>query len=150
VLHPRAEDRFNTAEDGALVLLGEFHGARVLLLSDLGRAGQERLLARERELRADVVIAGLSERSEPLSDSLLAAMEPRVLVVADSEYPATHRAGPRLRERLCRWNVPVLYLSESRAVTLTFQRAGWRLQTQSGVVISSRELPPGRAGHSAN
>lgn len=138
VLHPQAGDRFETADDGALALLGTFHGMRVLLLSDLGRAGQERLLQREADLRADIVIAGLPERSEPLTDSLLAAIRPCVVVVADSEYPATHRAGPRLRERLNRWRIPVLYTRETRAVTLTFQRGGWRLRTQSGIAIWGR------------
>lgn len=138
VLHPQPGDRFETADDGALVLLGTFHGTRVLALSELGRAGQELLLQREPDLRADIVIAGLPTRSEPLGDSLLAAIRPRVIVVADSEYPATHRAGPRLRERLSRVNLPVLYTRETRAVTLTFQRGDWTLRTQSGIALSGR------------
>ncbi|MCX8090166.1 MAG: ComEC/Rec2 family competence protein [Verrucomicrobiae bacterium] len=140
VLHPQAGDRFSAADDGALVLLGAVHGTRVLLLSDLGAAGQAKLLEREPELRADIVIAGLPERSEALSDSLLAAVQPRVVIVADSEYPATHRAGAGLRERLGRRNVPVLYTRETGAVTLTFGPGRWRLRTHSGVELRSCDL----------
>ncbi len=136
VLHPGAHDRFDTADDGALVLLGTFHGTRVLLLSDLGRVGQERLLERAADVRAEIVIAGLPEGGEPLSDSLLAAIEPRLIVVADSEYPATHRAGPRLRERLSRRAVPVLYTRETGAVTLTFLPSSWRLTTARGFALA--------------
>jgi beta-lactamase superfamily II metal-dependent hydrolase len=141
VLHPQPDDRFDTADDGALVLLGCFHGARVLLVSDLGASGQELLCRREPELRADIVIAGLPERSEALSDAFLAVVAPRLIVVADSEHPATHRAAPRLRERLGRWNIPVLYTRESGAVTFRFAPGGWRFRTQSGTEWSGRELP---------
>ncbi|MBI3192213.1 MAG: ComEC/Rec2 family competence protein, partial [Pedosphaera parvula] len=59
ILHPAPEDRFPLADDNALVLLGEFHGVRVLLLSDLGAAGQRALLARGGDLRADIVVTGM-------------------------------------------------------------------------------------------
>ena len=146
VLHPQPDDRFDTADDGALVLLGCFHGARVLLVSDLGASGQELLCRREPELRADIVIAGLPERSEALSDAFLAVVAPRLIVVADSEHPATHRAAPRLRQRLGRRNIPVLYTRESGAVTFRFAPGGWRFRTQSGTEWSGRELPGAGAG----
>ena len=40
-----------------------------LLLSDLGRAGQEALLSRTADLRAEVVVACLPEQSEPLCNA---------------------------------------------------------------------------------
>ena len=70
------------------MLLGNFSGARVLLLSDLGRDGQSALLARTNDLRADIVIAGLPNEGEPLCDALLDAIQPKVIVIADSEFPA--------------------------------------------------------------
>ena len=76
VLHPNPEDKFPQADDNALVLLGEFHGTRVLLLSDLGRRGQEALLAREPDLGADIVVSGMPEQTEPLCDALLERIQP--------------------------------------------------------------------------
>ena len=71
VLHPAAGDDFDRADNDALVLPGKLNGVRVLLLSDLGRKGQNALLARTNDLRADVVIAGLTDDGEPLDDALL-------------------------------------------------------------------------------
>ena len=111
VLHPAADARINLADDGALVLLGESHGFRWLLLSDLGRDGQEALLRRHGDdLRADIVVAGLPTKDEPLNDALLERIQPRLIVVADAELPASERASPELKERLAQQRCPVLFL----------------------------------------
>lgn len=136
VLHPAADDKFSQADDGALVLFGEFNGTRVLLLSDLSRLGQETLMNRETNLQADIVVSGLPEQSEPLSNALLERVQPRVIVLADSEYPATKRASERLRDRLEGQQAPVLYTRFSGAVTLTFRKSGWELRTMDGKRLS--------------
>ena len=100
VLCPAATNNFPRADDNALVLLGNFHGTKILLLSDLSRAGQSELLARTNDLRADIVIAGLPNEGEPLCDALIDAIQPKVIVIADSEFPATRRASRALKERL--------------------------------------------------
>ena len=132
VLHPAAPDRFTHGDDNAIVLHGEFHGVRVLLLSDLGAAGQAALLARETDLRADIVVTGIPAQGEPLSDLLLDAIRPRLIVIADSKVPAKERASPALRRRLAARAVPVLYVSESDSVTLTFNRANWEAHAMDG------------------
>jgi competence protein ComEC len=147
VLHPDAGDDFDRADNAALVLPGKLNGARVLLLSDLGRKGQSALLARTDDLRADVVIAGLTDDGEPLCDALLDAVRPRIIVVTDSEFPATRRAGRALQERLAARNVPVIYTRTTGAVTLVAQADGWNLRTMQGQVLSVRTgsrppLPP--------
>src|SRR5205085_7202420 len=53
VLHPDPADHFPQADDNAVVLYGTINGARVLLLSDLGRLGQNALIEREPDLRTD-------------------------------------------------------------------------------------------------
>ncbi|MBC8001753.1 MAG: ComEC/Rec2 family competence protein, partial [Opitutaceae bacterium] len=118
VLHPAPTDQFTQADDGTVVLSADLHGTRVLLLSDLGRPGQESLLKRHPELRADIVITGLPAVGEPLNDALIEQLHPRLIVVADTELPATQRASPQLRERLARHKIPILYGRDSGAVTL--------------------------------
>ncbi len=142
VLHPEPDDNFAQADDNALVLLGEFHGVRVLLLSDLGRLGQEALIGREHDLRADIVITGLPEQTEPLCDALLAAVQPQLIIVADSEFPATKRASSQLRERLIRANTPVLYTRASGAVTLRINTKGWRSHPMAGATFKFETRPP--------
>ena len=147
VLHPAVRDEFERADNAALVLPGNLNGVRVLLLSDLGRKGQSALLARTNDLRADVVIAGLTDDGEPLCDALLDAVQPKIIVVADSEFPATRRAGRELKERLGERNVPVIYTRTAGAVTLVARTDGWELRTMQGRIISDRTgsrppLPP--------
>jgi competence protein ComEC len=137
VLHPSASDRFGQADDSALVFSGSFHGSRVLLLSDLGRAGQNALLERTPELRADIVVTSLPSQNEPLSEALLDAIQPRLIVVADSDYPASERAGAKLTGRLAQRNTPVIYTRSAGAATIEFRRSGWEVRAMNGVRLKS-------------
>jgi competence protein ComEC len=98
-LHPQNTDRFALADDNAVVALGTFDGVRVLLASDLGRAGQSALATRHPDLRADIVFAGLPTRGEPFASDWLAIVRPKLIVVIDSEFPATRRAPRELERR---------------------------------------------------
>lgn len=135
VLHPLAADDYSQADDAAMVLAGTFHGTRVLLLSDLGRPGQEALQTRETDLRADIVVTGMPEQTEPLGDGFLAAVKPKVIVVADSEYSATRRADGALRDRLRRHGIPVIYTRQSGAVTVTLRAEGWEARAMDGTKV---------------
>ena len=126
ILHPEPSDHFPLADDNALVLMGDLRGTAVLLVSDLGRPGQNALLERGCDLRADIVVTGLPSGSEALGDNFLEAVRPRLIIVADSEYPATARASPSLRARLAQSGVPVIYTRFSGAVTLEFYRGRWK------------------------
>jgi ComEC/Rec2-related protein len=138
VLHPGAGEDFAHADDAALVLLGNFYRTRVLLLSDLGRGGQSALLAHTNDLRADVVITGLPDGGEPLCDALLDAVQPKVIVVADSEFPATRRASRTLHERLDQRKIPVIYTRVSGAVKIVTRPDGWELKTMDGQKFTSQ------------
>ncbi len=147
VLHPQAMDDFDRADDAALVLPARLNGVRVLLLSDLGRKGQSVLLSRTNDLHADVVIAGLTDDGEPLCDALLDAVQPKIIVVTDSEFPPARRASRELKERLGRKSVPVIYTRTSGAVTLVARSSGWELRTLQEPVLSVQtgsgpSLPP--------
>lgn len=140
VLHPDSNDHFPQADDSSLVLLGDISGVRVLLLSDLGRPGQSALLEHEPNLRADIVVAGLPEQNEPLSDALLNAIQPRLIILTDSEFPATKRASAQLRERLAQKNVPVIYTREAGGLKLIFRSGKWKLSASDGGSLSNETL----------
>jgi len=139
VLHPEASDHFSQADDSALVLAGAFSGTRVLLLSDLGRPGQNALLERIPDLRAEIVVTGLPVRNEALGDALLDAIQPRVIVVADSEFPVSERATAKLCSRLAQRKIPVIYTRSAGAATIEFQKHGWVLRTMSGIKIEGQK-----------
>jgi competence protein ComEC len=137
VLWPAATNNFPRADDNALVLFGNFSGAKILLLSDLGREGQSALLACTNDLRADIVVTGLPNEGEPLCDALLDAIQPKVIVIADSEFPANRRASRSLKERLKQAKIPVIYTRNFGAVKIVADKKGWRLQMMDGQKFSS-------------
>ena len=141
ILQPTETDESTQADEGALVRRGEFHGVRVLLLSDLGRSGQNRLLDRTNDLRADIVVSGIPTQSEPLCAALLDAIRPRVIIIADSESPAPARANERLKERLNRRNGTVLYTREAGAVTILFHANGCVINTVDKRHFKLADLP---------
>jgi beta-lactamase superfamily II metal-dependent hydrolase len=137
VLYPAATDRIATADDDPLVLLGDFRGTRILLLAELSRDGQSELLGLTNDLRADIVIAGLPEKGEPLCNDLIAAIQPRVMVIADSDEPATRRASRALRDRLEQTKIPVIYTRTARAVKIVTDQSGWKLRSMDGQEFGS-------------
>ncbi len=141
VMWPPVTNSLPRADDNSLVLLGHFPGAKILLLSDLSRAGQSALLSRTNDLRADIVVAGLPDGSEPLSDALIDAIRPKVIVVADSEFPATRRASRALHERLGQKGIPVIYTRDSGAVRINADKIGWKLQAMGGEGFSGQIAP---------
>jgi competence protein ComEC len=143
VLHPSPDDRIKLADDGSLVLQGTLHGVRWLLLSDLGRDGQEELARRHgASLRSDIVVTGLPTRGEPLSDALIDFIEPQVIVVADSEHPAAERARPELVARLARRACRVLFTRTEGAISADVDLEGsFELRTMTGTMIDLRARP---------
>ena len=129
------------AYEGALVRQAEFHAVKILLLSDLGRAGQNLLLDRTNDLRADIVVAGIPALAEPCCDALLDTIRPRLIIIADSELPATARASERLRQRLARRSVAVLYSRESGAVTISFHAGDCEISTADQQPFKLKDLP---------
>lgn len=141
VLHPALEDKYSKADDGALVLLGDIHGTRVLLLSDLGADGQEALLERHAaDLHADVLIAGLASDGSALGNSLLDAVHPGLLVVCDSEFPAQEKAKPALRDRLQEKGIRTWFTSERGAVTFEIRPGVWNARAADGAMFPSQPI----------
>ena len=132
VLHPAAGERFAQADDNALALRRELGGHSVLLLPALGRDGQESLMRRHPELRAEIVLAGLPAREEPLCEPLLNLVQPRLIVIMDAARPATRRASTALRARLARCPARVAYECDNGALTLELARRNWSLRNAEG------------------
>jgi len=146
VLHPATPGaRTPVADDGPVVLLRRIDGVSVLLLSDLSRAGQNALLERHPDLRADIVIAGLPSMDEPVCDGLIQAVKPQWVIIADSEVPVSRRAPAKCRERLLRQcGGRALFCSDTGALALVFSASGWRVEDASGqpVELAPRRAPP--------
>jgi competence protein ComEC len=142
VLHPDPDDHFSLADDKAVVLLADIHGTRVLLLSNLGLAGQSALLQRNPDLRADIVLAGLPGKSQALCDELAAAIRPRLVIICDPSV-RPQPASATLRDRLAQNQITVLQLASAGAVTIEFRRNLCSVRTINGLTWrSDQPLPP--------
>lgn len=137
VLHPAMGDRFSQADDGALVLRTEIAGFRVLLLSDLGREGQQALLASGQDLRADILLAGVPVQGEPLRAELLEVIQPRLILITAAAMPANERPTPALRERLATGTAKVLYTLDTGALTLKFANGQCDVSRVDGTVLTA-------------
>ena len=137
---PADTSRHGRADDNALVLFGHLQGVKILLLSDLSPAGQSALLSRTNSLKADLVITGLPTEGEPISDALIDAIQPKVIVVVDSEYPPQQRASRTLMERLGRSGIPVVYTRTAGAAKIMTTPHGWTLKTMDGQEFNSGVL----------
>ena len=142
MLHPLSSDHFPQADDNAVVLAKNIDGTRVLLISDLGRPGQNALLERMPDLRADIVVTGLPVQGEPLGDALLEVIQPRVIIVADSDFPAGERASRKLCERLDHQGIPIIYTATTGAVTIEWRNKNWDLRAVNGFRLRSDQLTP--------
>ncbi|MGC8990695.1 MAG: ComEC/Rec2 family competence protein, partial [Verrucomicrobiia bacterium] len=131
VVHPERGESFAMADDNAIVLAGELGGVRVLLLSDLGPEGQAALVERGGPGRGGIIVTGLPSRGEPLSESLIEAVNPELVIIADADLPVYARAGDAVRNRLGKIGVPVLYCSDVGAVTLRLKSGRWRFSTMN-------------------
>lgn len=135
VLHPARSDYFSSGDDNAVVLLGEFYHVRVLLLSDLGKSGQQAMLERNKDLRADIVVTGLPAKNEPLSDDLLAVIKPQMVIVSCARQPAGEQASRELRARLDRGPWHTLWMSDCGTVDLRFHAEGCEVRTMHGAHV---------------
>jgi len=88
-------------------------------------------------LRADIAVTGLPTEGEPICDSLIGAIQPKIIIIADSELPANRRAGRTLKERLEQKKIPVIYTRESGAVKIVIGKHGWSLKAIDGQTFKS-------------
>lgn len=139
VLHPAAGDTASQADDAALVLaLPSPHADRasLLLVSDLGRTGQELLRERHPGLRAEVVVTGLPAPGEPIPAELLEQWQTRVVIVADALHPAGARAPRAWKDTVRRMTLPrVVFTSETGALELRSDRGRWTIRDAAGQVL---------------
>ncbi|MDE2681053.1 MAG: hypothetical protein OSB29_06780, partial [Verrucomicrobiota bacterium] len=115
------------------------HGVRVLLLSDLGPDGCQAMIARESDLRADIVVAAIPSYGEPLNAGLLRFIQPRMIIIHDSKYPIADRASVELLKRLRESGAEVFSVRQEKGVRLSITRGEWRLENSTGLLWRSRE-----------
>ncbi len=126
ILHPQGSDRFTSANDHGVVVLGNFDGVRVLVLPPLGREGQNAMFTRHPHLGADIVIADWPQGGE-LAPEWLESIQPKLLLIAGLNSSSTRQRT--IAQRLNRICSTVLVRTEAGAITLSLRKGTWRLET---------------------
>ena len=88
-------------------------------------------MQRQPFLDADIVITGLPERGEPMCNGLIASTHPKRTIVADSEFPATKRATPALKERLTQMAAKPMFTREHGAITITVRAEDFAIRSMT-------------------
>lgn len=141
VLYPEPGDQFARADDKTLVLARTIHEIRILLLSDLAASGQARLQQSGQGLEAELVVAGMPLNEQPLSPELLAAIAPRVVVLADTEWPPSQQAPSALCARIEKTGATVLRISQEGSVTVEVRPSGWEVRSRRGTTLRFHAPP---------
>lgn len=132
ILHPRSDDNPSPADSAPLVLFGELHGLKILLLSDLNRWSQKELLNRQPDLKADFISLGLPADLQSPNLHALGQLDPQVIVVTGSHNQNGKRWVQSIRRHFRPKNVRVLFTGVDGAVKLTLSRGASEIATRSG------------------
>ena len=136
ILHPLSDDNPSPADSAPLVLFGELHGLKILLLSDLNRESQKELLNRQPDLKADFISLSLPADRQPPNLHVLGQLEPQVIVVTGSHNQNGERWVRSIRRHFHSKNVQVLFTGVDGAVKLTLSHRGSKITTRSGEEFS--------------
>jgi len=127
VLHPPARVNAPRSDDNALVLLLEYGPTRVLLASDIGQSVEQRLVASNTDLRAQILIKGFHSVEPTGTDEFLDAVKPAIVVQTGAFQPSTSALETDLRDRLQRRGIRLYRTDEVGAVTIRLTARGYSL-----------------------
>jgi len=128
------------ANERVAVFRMNWRGWRFLFLGDAGLETEYAMLDAGVDISADVLIAGKNRSDVSISDRLLEAVSPRVMVLSNDDFPAEEQ---RSSERLDYWRsigVEVFDQAESGGVTLRVDES--MLEVDGFVSGQSLQLTP--------
>jgi competence protein ComEC len=122
ILSPSPTAKSRVADDQAVVTRIDVPGFRSLLMSDSGVAAENLLLERPPgELSADILVLGRHGDDVFASSTFLAAVRPRVIILAPPDPFRDNFDEPALRQRLAATGAKIFDQAECGAVVTTFR-----------------------------
>lgn len=131
VLHPSADDRYEKADDRGLVLLLELEGFKILYLSDAGFVTEKALLARQADLRCDILIRHQHSADFSGLTEFLQAARPRVIVSSNDPYLPEEKMPRRVAAYAAQQGVPLFDLASDGSVNIQLGRGAARLRAHA-------------------
>jgi competence protein ComEC len=129
ILHPGPTNRARVADDQSIVARIDHGPFRILLMSDSGAAAEDALVrADAQRLRADVLVLGRHKEDLFATGQFLAAVRPRVIVLAPADPFRDGSNEPALRTRLGATGATLFNQDDCGAVIMTFDQGSVELR----------------------
>jgi ComEC/Rec2-related protein len=126
ILFPLLDSRARMADDQALVVQLTLSGnTRVLLTSDSGQATETGLLARQADLRSDLLIKGQHHSGVSGTPEFLAAVRPHAIIATARESAENQRIKEDWAERVKASGTKLLRQDKTGAVRVRFFTDHW-------------------------
>ena len=123
ILRPGPSDQARTADDQSIVARIDHGAFRILLMSDSGAAAEDALVRSDpAQLRADILVLGRHKEDLLATEEFLAAVQPRIVILAPRDPFRDGGDEPGLRRRLAASGAVLFDQDECGAVTATFHR----------------------------
>lgn len=125
VVHPYADAPAGSGNEGSVALRVQLDGLRLLLPGDLGKDGEERVLAHAGAWPCDVLLAGHHGSRHSTSQAWLDSLNPRIAVLSSGPRNRYGHPSPETCDRLASSGAAIL--RTDRLGTIRFRRrdAGW-------------------------
>jgi competence protein ComEC len=129
ILHPGPTNRARVADDQSIVARIDHGPFRILLMSDSGATAEDALVrANAQRLRADVLVLGRHKEDLFATEEFLAAVRPRVIVLAPADPFRDGSNEPALRARLSATGATLFNQEDCGAVIMTFNQGSAELR----------------------
>ena len=126
ILFPLPDSRPRMADDQALVVQLVLPGsARVLLMSDSGETTERALLARQPDLRSDLIIKGQHHSGVSGSPEFLDAVRPQAIIATARESAENQRIKEDWAEMVKARGIKLLRQDKTGAVSVRFFHDHW-------------------------
>ena len=122
---PDSQSQDLAADHRVLVMRLHWRELKILWLSDAGSAIEQAMLDSGRNLQADVIVAGCHDSDLSLGDDFVAAVQPRVIVMDDTDHPESLGPGSRQIQHWRDAGIMVIRQSEEGAVSLRPENNAW-------------------------
>jgi competence protein ComEC len=125
ILHvPEPRSQNTIADDRVAIFRLHWRGWKLLFTSDAGVPTEMNLLETQRDVTADVIIAGRHRSDQSLCDPFLDAVNPQAIVASHSDFPVSEQLKPETVKYWCSRGIKVIHQGVSGGVTLRVDDAG--------------------------
>lgn len=113
---------YGRADDSGLVIRLHWHGWKILFTGDAGFITENRLLASDLELGADVIISGRNRDDFTGHEDFYRAVAPRVIISSNATYPENERIPQNWFRRAASMGIIAVDQQQTGALTLTIEK----------------------------